>query len=69
MVEVLNGFTQVKLTGRIVQFCSGLNANRREDVTADLTFIKAMIVSVFGVKHVKAGSILQVELVDFIKGK
>lgn len=69
MVKVENGFKEIKLKGRLVKLLLDLNANRREDVSVDLTFIKALIVSVFTVKYIKEEGILQTELVDFIKGE
>lgn len=69
MVEVENGFKEVKIKGRVVDFLSNLNANRRNDPKADFPFIKALIVSVFTVKLVKAKDSLQPDLIDFIKGK
>lgn len=69
MVQVGNIFKVVKIKGRVVTFLLNLNANRRNDISVDLPFIKALLISVFGVKIIRAGGELEQQLIDFIEGK
>lgn len=62
------GFKEVKLKGRIVNWLINLNKSRPNDRSIDKHFIKALLIAAISVDEVKKGD-LNAEIVKFIKGK
>lgn len=63
-----NDIKFVKLKKILIEFLIRLNKERREDRTVDKSFVKGLIIAVFSVQKVKSGEVLNIALIDFIKG-
>ena len=67
-MQVGDRFEEVKLSVKVVNGLKLLNSEKRDDVARDKTFIKALLVGLFGVKSIKNGEVDK-HIVRFIKGE
>lgn len=67
-MQVSDRFEEVKLSVKVVNGLKELNSKKRDDDAKDKTFIKALLVGLFGVKNIKSGQVDK-RIVRFIKGK
>lgn len=68
-MQVGDRFEEITLSVRVVNGLKDLNGNdKRDNVSKDKTFVKALLVGVFGVKAIKDGHVNKY-VVRFIKGE
>lgn len=68
-MQVGDRFEEITLSVRVVNGLKYLNGNdKRDNVSKDKTFVKALFVGVFGVKAIKDGGVDKY-IVRFIKGE
>lgn len=69
LIKVKDQYEEIKLNGRVVNWLTGMNTERRNESNVDKTFIKVLLIAVFTVRFIKSGDEFEAGSMDFIKGQ